>query len=92
MSGDLDHRLDEAVEAQRRQAEALEAIVEQQRIQTAALAELTRTLDSRAAQQIGIEEPHSARSRRSVTSWIVDAALDIEEQVDLDAVDRVADP
>ncbi|AXG09496.1 hypothetical protein [Haloplanus rubicundus] len=73
-----------------RQADALEDIAEQMRVQNAALVELIRTLDTRAAQDIGIEEPVSGRSGKSVAGWVEDAALDIEERVDLDAVDRAA--
>lgn len=73
-----------------RQADALEDIAEQMRVQNAALVELIRTLDTRAAQDIGIEEPVSGRSGKSVAAWVEDAALDIEERVDLDAIDRAA--
>ncbi|MFB6103337.1 MAG: hypothetical protein ABEJ73_12345 [Haloplanus sp.] len=74
-----------------RQADALEALVDQQRIQNAALVELTRTLDNRAAEEIGLEEPTSGRNGRSIAGWVEDAALDIEERVDLDAVDLHAE-
>jgi hypothetical protein len=80
---------DRLADAAERQAEALETLAERQRVTNAALAELIRTIDARAAQQIGIEEPTTGRTGRSVAGWIEDATLDLAEGVDLDAVDRV---
>ncbi len=79
---------DRLADAAERQAEALETLADRQRVTNAALAELIRTIDTRAAEQIGIEEPTASRTGRSVAGWIEDAALDLAEGVDLDAVDR----
>jgi uncharacterized Zn finger protein (UPF0148 family) len=84
----------DAIDALERQADALETVAEQQRIQTAALAELIRTVDEVAA---AADDHHrgrrdeGSRSGRSVAGWIEDAALEVAERVDLDAVDQHAD-
>jgi hypothetical protein len=80
---------DRLADAAERQAAALETLAERQRVTNAALAELIRTVDARAAEQVGREEPTTSRSGTSVAGWIEDAALDLAERVDLDAVDRV---
>lgn len=80
----------EELNALEQQADALEDISEQLRIQNAALVELTRTLDKLVAVEM-TGHPEDARSGRSVAGWVEDAALDVEENVDLDAVDRVAE-
>jgi hypothetical protein len=80
--------------AMEQQAAALEAVAEQQRVQTAALVELIRTLDHVA---VAVDDHHSApanevaRSGRSVAGSVEDAALEVAERVDLDAVDQHAD-
>jgi hypothetical protein len=79
-----------AVQALERQADALEELCHRQRITNAALAELIRTVDRRAAEDLGREEPVAARTGRSVAGWIEDAALDLTERVDLAAVDMHA--
>ncbi|MFB6196402.1 MAG: hypothetical protein ABEI80_09530, partial [Haloplanus sp.] len=72
-----------------RQADALEDVAEQLRIQNAALVELTRTLDKLVAVEM-TGHPEDGRSGRSVAGWVEDAALDLEERVDMNAVDRAA--
>jgi hypothetical protein len=79
----------EELSALERQAEALEDVAEQMRIQNAALVELTRTLDKLVAVEM-TGHPEDSRSGRSVAGWVEDAALDLEERVDLDAVHRAA--
>jgi len=83
----------EKLSALERQAEALEEIAEQQRIQNAVLFELARTLDHRLPElrKHPPEEPSNPRSGRSLASWVEDAALDLDERVDLNAVDRVSE-
>jgi len=83
----------EELNALERQADALEEIAEQQRIQNAALLELIRTLDHRLPElhDHPPAEPTSPRSGRSLAGWVEDAALDLDERVDLDAVDRYSE-
>ncbi|QGX94991.1 hypothetical protein EI982_09405 [Haloplanus rallus] len=80
----------ERLNAMERQAEAIEDVAEQMRIQNAALVELTRTLDKLVAVEM-TDHPGDGRSGRNVAGAVEDAALDVEERVDLDAVDRVAE-
>ncbi|MFD1599331.1 hypothetical protein [Halobellus rarus] len=83
----------EELNALERQADALEEIAEQQRIQNAALLELIRTFDHRLPElhDHPPAEPTPPRSGRSLAGWVEDAALDLDERVDLDAVDRVSE-
>jgi hypothetical protein len=83
----------EELNALERQADALEEIAEQQRIQNAVLFELARTLDHRLPElrDHPPEEPSMPRSGRSLAGWVEDAALDLDERVDLNAVDRVSE-
>jgi hypothetical protein len=83
----------EELNALERQADALEEIAEQQRIQNAALLELIRTLDHRLPElhDHPPAEPTSPRSGQSLAGWVEDAALDLDERVDLDAVARVSE-
>ncbi|WP_338740358.1 hypothetical protein [Haloplanus salilacus] len=79
----------EELNAMERQADALEDVAEQMRIQNAALIELTRTLDKLVAVEMaGHPDGGSGgrRSQRSITGCVEDAAIDLEERVDLDAV------
>ena len=77
----------------RENLDILEEIAEQQRIQNAVLFELARTLDHRLPElrKHPPEEPSNPRSGRSLASWVEDAALDLDERVDLNAVDRVSE-
>jgi hypothetical protein len=83
-------RLDPDVkDALERQADALESIDERLRVQNAALVELTRSVDKLVgAQTTG--HPGDSNNTKRIAANVEDAALDLSEQVDLDAVDRVS--
>lgn len=83
----------EGLNAIERQADALEELTEQLRIQNAILMEQVRTLDFRIPElrEHAPQEPVTPRSGRSVAGWVEDAALDLDERVDLDAVDRASE-
>lgn len=83
----------EELNALERRADALEEIAEQQRIQNAVLFELARTPDHRLPELRDHlpEEPTMPRSGRSLAGWVEDGALDLDEQVDLNAVDRATE-
>jgi hypothetical protein len=79
--------------AAERQADALEALAQRQRVTNAALAELIRTVDARAMElrEHATHDPRAEpRSGRQVAGWIEDAALELTERVDLAAVDMHA--
>jgi len=82
--------LDDQTAVQQRQAEALEAIDEQLRIQNAALLRQTRALEKLVGVQFS-GNPADAPTTTSLAGGVEDAALDLRERVDLDAVRRVAD-
>ena len=72
----------EELNALERQADALEEIAEQQRIQNSVLFELVRTLDHRLPElrDQRPEEPSDPRSGRNLATWIDDASHDLEER------------
>ena len=73
-----------------RQADALESLADQGRIQNGLLLEQTRALEKLVAVQF-TGNPADVPSSRSLASSAEDGVLDLTEQVDLDAVGRVAD-
>lgn len=86
---DRDDRLDpslitdggfERLNAMERQAEALEDLVEQQRIQNAVLLEMVRTLDNRLAQcrDQRPAEPTTPRSGSNIAGWVEDAEFELD--------------